>query len=130
MLYHATVTLRSTVDGTLLDTVTDRFGLRTLEIDGPYFVLNGARHFLLGMGDDYGYETEAPPMNKTLYMQRFDAFASYGFNFIRLHSHWEAPGYFEAADEHGFFISPGWPSLAPASSASTFNNRAKDFAEK
>ena len=42
--------------------------------------------------------------------QRFDAFQSYGFNFIRLHSHWEAPGYFQAADEHGFFVSPGLPS--------------------
>lgn len=29
---------------------------------------------------------------------------------IRLHSHWEAPGYFDAADEHGFFVSPGLPS--------------------
>jgi hypothetical protein len=47
VLYHATVTLRSAVDGTLLDTVTDRFGVRTLDIDGPYFVLNGARHFLI-----------------------------------------------------------------------------------
>ena len=27
-----------------------------------------------------------------------------------LHSHWEAPGYFDAADEHGFFVSPGLPS--------------------
>jgi beta-galactosidase/beta-glucuronidase len=32
VLYHATVTLRSAVDGTLLDTVTDRFGVRTLDI--------------------------------------------------------------------------------------------------
>lgn len=51
VLYHATITLR-TADGTLLDVATDRFGLRTLDIDGPYFVLNGARHFMNGMGDD------------------------------------------------------------------------------
>ena len=51
VLYHATVTLR-TADGTLIDVATDRFGLRTLAIDGPYFVLNGARHFMNGMGDD------------------------------------------------------------------------------
>ena len=50
VLYHATVTLHSP-DGAVLDRVTDRFGLRTLVIDGPFFVLNGARHFMHGMGD-------------------------------------------------------------------------------
>ena len=46
-------------------------------IDGPYFVLNGARHFMHGMGDDYGYaETQAPPMNTTVYKKRFDAFSA------------------------------------------------------
>ncbi len=63
------------------------------------------------MGDDYGYaETQAPPMNATVYKQLFDAFSEFGFNYIRLHSHWESPGYFDAADEHGFFVSPGLPS--------------------
>ena len=53
VLFHATITLQSAVDGTVIDVETDRFGLRTLKIDGPYFVLNGARHFMLGMGDDH-----------------------------------------------------------------------------
>eukprot|EP01048_Picozoa_sp_COSAG05_P010665 COSAG05_NODE_954_length_6442_cov_451.572915_3_plen_63_part_00 len=36
-----------------------------------------------GMGDDYGYaETQAPPMNATVYKQRFGAFSDYGFNYI------------------------------------------------
>ena len=49
-------------------------------------------------------------MNKSVYKSRFDSFASYGFNFIRLHSHWEVPEYFDAADEHGFFVSTGLPT--------------------
>jgi hypothetical protein len=77
---------------------------------GPYFILNGNRHFLVGTGDDFGYPSEAPPMNKTVYLQRLGLMKSYGFDFIRLHSHFESPQFFEAADELGFLISPALPS--------------------
>ena len=60
-------------------------------------------------GDDFGYETEAPPMNSSVYAARFATFKSFGFNYIRLHSHWEAPGYYAAADEAGFFVSSNLP---------------------
>ena len=49
-------------------------------------------------------------MNKTLYLERLGAYKSYGFDFVRLHSHFEAMPYFEAADEVGLFISPALPS--------------------
>ena len=107
-LYYATVTLRS-ADGSLLDSARERFGLRTIVVDGPFFLLNGKRHFMSGMGDDFGYETEAPPMNSSVYAARFATFKSFGFNYIRLHSHWEAPGYYAAADEAGFFVSSNLP---------------------
>ena len=48
-LYHATITLHS-ADGSLLDSVRERFGLRTIVVDGPFFLLNGKRHFMSGMG--------------------------------------------------------------------------------
>ena len=86
-----------------------RFGLREMAIDGQYFILNGNRHFLVGTGDDFAYSTEAPPMNKSVYLSRLRLMKEYGFDFIRLHSHFEAPGFFEAADEVGFFISPALP---------------------
>lgn len=38
------------------------------------------------------------------------AMKAYGFDFIRLHSHFEAKPFFDAADEVGFFISPALPS--------------------
>ena len=34
---------------------------------------------------------------------------AYGFDFVRLHSHFESRMYFEAAEELGFFISPALP---------------------
>jgi hypothetical protein len=33
-----------------------RFGLREIEINGQYFMLNGNRHFLVGTGDDFAYD--------------------------------------------------------------------------
>ena len=88
-----------------------RFGLRMMEISGPFFILNGKRHGLWGTGDDFGYAlSEGPPMNKSAYMERLGAMRRYGFDFIRLHSHFEAMPFFEAADELGIFVSPALPS--------------------
>ena len=35
-------------------------------------------------------------MNSSVYTARFATFKAFGFNYIRLHSHWEAGGYFDA----------------------------------
>ena len=48
-------------------------------------------------------------MNISVYAARFATFKSFGFNYVRLHSHWEAPGYYAAADEAGVFVSSALP---------------------
>ena len=58
----------------------------------------------VGTGDDFAYPTEAPPMNASLYRARLTLMKQYGFDFVRLHSHFEAPGFFEAADEVGMIV--------------------------
>eukprot|EP01045_Picozoa_sp_COSAG04_P017891 COSAG04_NODE_1617_length_6140_cov_1.709485_2_plen_528_part_00 len=104
-LYHAHLSIRGADEST----AHVRFGLRELKLDGPYFILNGKRHFMVGTGDDFGYPTEAPPQNKSVYLARLGAMKDYGFDFVRLHSHFESRMYFEAAEELGFFISPALP---------------------
>ena len=104
-LYHAHLSIRGAGEST----AHVRFGLRELKLDGPYFILNGKRHFMVGTGDDFGYPTEAPPQNKSVYLARLGAMKAYGFDFVRLHSHFESRMYFEAAEELGFFISPALP---------------------
>eukprot|EP01052_Picozoa_sp_SAG31_P025002 SAG31_NODE_2165_length_6281_cov_2.028308_2_plen_479_part_00 len=101
-LYHANISLSADGGGS----AHTRFGLRTVVIDGQYFLLNGKRHFLVGTGDDFGYPGEAPPQNMAVLRARLGAMKEYGFDFVRLHSHFEAKSYFDAADELGFFISP------------------------
>lgn len=112
-LYHADLRLISG-SGEVVDASVPshtRFGLRQMKIQGPFFVLNGKRHGLWGTGDDFGYAlTEGPPMNKSVYLERLGAMRQYGFDFIRLHSHFEAMPFFEAADELGMFVSPALPA--------------------
>ncbi|NQT51434.1 hypothetical protein HQ576_05255, partial [bacterium] len=94
----------------VLDTVTTRFGQRVIEIRGPHLYLNGKRLFLRGYGDDCVFpETVAPPADKAVYLKRFRLAKDYGFNYVRHHSHFMPPEYYEAADEIGMFVSPELP---------------------
>ena len=113
-LYHAHLRLLSAPNrhnsSKILASAHARFGLREVAIDGQYFMLNGNRHFMVGTGDDFAYPTEAPPMNASLYRARLSLMKQFGFDFVRLHSHFEAPGFFEAADEVGMIVSPALPA--------------------
>ncbi|MBM4038757.1 MAG: hypothetical protein FJ290_09600 [Planctomycetes bacterium] len=94
----------------VLDSVDARFGLRVIEIKGPHILLNGKRVFLHGYGDDCVYpETMAAPSDKAVYLKRLKLIKSYGFNYVRHHSHFLPPEYYEAADEVGMLISPELP---------------------
>ncbi len=108
-LYTAHVVL---IDGTgsPLDEARTRFGLRTIEIRGADFYINGVKYYLNGYGDDCVYpDTIAPPADKQVYLDRLRVAKSYGFNFVRHHSHFVAPEYYAACDEVGMFVSPELP---------------------
>ena len=109
-LYYAVVSIHATAGvDSVLDTVTTRFGVRTITTDGKYqFLLNGQRVFLAGYGDDAIYPlTVSPPRTKAPYEQKVKLAHELGFNFVRHHSGigvgWE---YFDAADEWGIMVSP------------------------
>jgi len=94
----------------VLDSVETRFGLRVIEIKGPHVLLNGNRVFLHGYGDDGVYpETMAAPSDRAVYLKRLKLIKSYGFNYVRHHSHFLPPEYYDAADEVGMLISPELP---------------------
>jgi len=107
-LYTARLTL---VRGDeVLDSVETRFGLRVIEIKGPHILLNGKRVFLHGYGDDGVYpETMAAPSDKAVYLKRLKLIKDYGFNYVRHHSHFLPPEYYDAADEVGMLVSPELP---------------------
>lgn len=107
-LHHARLTLLR--DQMAVDAVEARFGMRSIEIRGTDFYVNGAKYYLNGYGDDGVYpETIAPPSDKLFYIERLKVAKSYGFNFVRHHSHFLPPEYYEACDEIGMFVSPELP---------------------
>jgi beta-galactosidase len=96
--------------GAALDQVESRFGVRSIEIRGTDFFVNGVKYYLAGYGDDCVYpDTIAPPADKAFYVDRLRVAKSYGFNYVRHHSHFVSPEYYEACDEVGMFVSPELP---------------------
>ena len=81
------------------------FGIKHLTTTGPTLRLNGAALYIHGVGDDFTYlESEGPPLDKELYRARLRTFKRFGYNFIRLHSHFEASEYMAAAAEIGMLL--------------------------
>ncbi|MGH9328612.1 MAG: glycoside hydrolase family 2 protein [Terriglobia bacterium] len=107
-LYRAEVQLEQ--GGKEIDGWVERFGVRKIERRGPDFFLNGRRYFFRGFGDDYIYPlTVSSPPSREYHKQHLELAHSYGFNYIRQHTHVDTPEYFEAADEVGIMIQAGLP---------------------
>lgn len=112
-LYNAHVTLLDKA-GAAIDNRETRFGVRSIEIRGTDFYVNGAKYYLVGYGDDCVYpDTIAPPADKGFYVEHLKVAKSYGFNFVRHHSHFVSPEYYEACDEVGMFVQPELPIAYP-----------------
>ena len=85
-LYYAVVSIHAQAAAeeadSVLDTVTTRFGVRTITTDGRYqFLLNGQRVFLAGYGDDAIYPlTVSPPRTKAPYEQVCSPNLTVGFS--------------------------------------------------
>jgi beta-galactosidase len=107
-LYRADLVLER--DGQSIDGWTERFGVRSIERHGPDLLLNGKKIFLVGFGDDYVYPlTVASPPSRGEHLVHLKIARSYGFNYVRLHTHIETPEYFEAAEDAGIMIQPAIP---------------------
>jgi hypothetical protein len=107
-LYVARVELLR--QGEVVDRVEVPFGVREIRIEGHDFFLNGKKLFLRGYGDDCIYpQTMAAPADKESYRRKLQAAKGFGFNFVRHHSHFLPPEYYEAADEVGMLVSPELP---------------------
>lgn len=99
-LYTATVTL--TDDQGVVDSVSDRFGMRKIEVRGKQILLNHEPIFLRGWLDDAIYPDQISP---TITIEEARAILrsckEYGFNFVRHHTHIPVVAFHEAADEIG-----------------------------
>lgn len=119
-LYTANVTLAQ--DGAVIDALSSRFGMRSVEARGQQILLNHEPIFLRGWLDDAIYPDSISP-TITLDDARaiLQACKDYGFNFVRHHTHIPVTAFHEAADEigvlqleeFGSFGSIGNPRIDP-----------------
>lgn len=107
-LYKGEVILEH--NGKEIDSWPTRFGVRKIVVRGNQIYLNGKRIFLRGFGDDYVYPlTIASPPSRAVHIKDLEIAKSYGFDYVRLHTHVETPEYFQAADQVGIMIQPALP---------------------
>ncbi|HVM50298.1 MAG TPA: hypothetical protein VMU04_19880 [Candidatus Acidoferrum sp.] len=115
-LYRADIFL--TVGGRAEDGWVERFGVRKWEVRGGSFYLNNHRYFIRGYGDDYIYPlTLSSPADREAHRQHLQLAKSYGFAYVRHHTHCELPEFYEAADELGIMVQPELPYYGPTPSA-------------
>jgi len=94
----------------VVDSISTRFGMREIKIDGPWILLNGKRMMLHGYGDDNIYPEEmAMSVDKELHLRRLRTIKSFGFNHVRLHSSIMPPEYYDACDEVGIMPTAEFP---------------------
>lgn len=113
-LFNATLTLLdqsdNLTDAAAVDSLWTRFGIKDLKIVGHQFELNGQKLYLTGFGMDAPYaDTIAAPSDMHYHLRQLRLAKSYGFNFIRCHSHFLPPEFYDACDEVGLFVSPELP---------------------
>ena len=105
-LYTARVDLVS-ADGKILHSRLERFGVRKLEVRGKDFYLNDKPFYIRGCGDNSVYPaTGVSPADKAFHLAHLKMLKAAGFNYVRMHTHYEQPEYFDAADEAGVLLAP------------------------
>ena len=129
-LYRADVVLK--IDGKPVDGWAERFGVRKWEVRGGEFYLNNSKYFIRGYGDDYIYPlTLSSPASIEVHRQHLKLAKSYGFAYVRHHTHCELPEFYEAADEVGIMIQPEMPYYGgtPSAGAEGYFDPKKDLEE-
>ncbi|WP_435133032.1 glycoside hydrolase family 2 TIM barrel-domain containing protein [Formosa sp. A9] len=102
-LYTAEVSL--ILDGKVLDKVSDRFGIRTLEFSPDFgFKLNGKKLFLKGTNLHHDLGAVGAAAFETSMARQFDVLKQFGFNHIRAAHNPYSEAFYDLADEKGFLI--------------------------
>ena len=108
-LHDVTVSLLDS-EGTLLDSMTRRCGLRKFTAEGRRFLINGHPLFLRGRHDACVWPMTAHvPMDMESWQRYFSILKDYGINHVRFHSWCPPEACFAAADEAGVYLQPELP---------------------
>lgn len=112
VLYDIEITLWD--DETVLDRITDYFGMRSFDTDGERFLLNGEPITLRGVLDQGYYpKTLYRPSEPDTFEREVAVAKDLGFNLIRKHIKPAHPDFLECADRQGMMVweEPANPTL-------------------
>ncbi len=103
-LYDLTISLRDT-EGKEVNSYTEKFGFRKIEVVGKHIQINGRNAFFRGALDCAAYPlTGYPPMDRKSWVKLYTNCKEYGFNHVRFHT-WCPPEIaFDVADEMGIYL--------------------------
>ncbi len=107
-LYRSEVTLR-TKDGHLLDTKSDKFGVRTVEIRDRHLYLNGERVRLTGLARHEDSPWEGLAETRGTIMQDFDDLKALHTTLTRPVHYPQNPLIYDYADRKGILLIPEIP---------------------
>ena len=99
-------------DGVLCDSVSFRYGLRSVTTRGKKILLNGIPTYFRGVTEHcYFPESCNPHWDKEKYLRDLGVLRKAGFNFIRCHTWCPPEAFYDACDELGFLIQTEQPSV-------------------
>ena len=102
-LYTATATLK--LNGTVVDRVKDRFGIRTIEFDKDFgFKLNGRKVFLAGMANHADLGALGAAVFDRGIERQFRTMKAFGFNAVRCSHNPYSKSFLRLADEMGLLV--------------------------
>lgn len=102
-LYTAEVQL--TLNGQVIDKLTERFGVRTIEFSKEFgFKLNGKKVFLKGAANHHDLGAVGAAAYETAIARMMDRLKAFGFNHIRTSHNPYSKAFMKIADEKGILI--------------------------
>lgn len=110
-LYHARVELLRE-DGTLIDTYTQRFGVRTVAVEGNRFLLNGRPVYFQGFGKHEDFHLIGKGLNHSVNVRDFELMQWIHANSFRTTHYPYAEETIELADEYGFLVIGEAPAVS------------------
>lgn len=102
-LYAAEVEL--ILDGKVIDKITEKFGIRTLEFSKEFgFKLNGEKIFLKGIANHHDLGAVGAAAYETSIARMMDRLKAFGFNHIRTSHNPYSKSFLRIADEKGILV--------------------------
>lgn len=102
-LYRAEITLVR--DGKVIDNVTEKFGIRTLEYSPEFgFKLNGKKLFLKGIANHHDLGAVGAAAFDRAIERQFELLKKFGYNHVRTSHNPYSKSFMELADKHGILV--------------------------